>query len=65
MNLLITFIILIAIGLSGAAGIGIMVDRMASPFLSLVVFFPVLALTIWLAWRLSVKLTEPRTPTAT
>jgi uncharacterized membrane protein len=65
MNLLITFIVLVVIGLSGAAGIGILVDRMTSSFVSLVVFFPLLALATWIAWRLSVKLTEPKVPTST
>ena len=65
MNLLLTFIVLVAIGLSAAAGIGIVVDRMTSPSVSLLVFFPMLALATWIAWRLSVKLTEPKVPTST
>jgi hypothetical protein len=33
---------------------------MTSPFVSLLVFFPLLFLTVWLTWRLSVKFTEPK-----
>jgi hypothetical protein len=36
---------------------------MTSPFVSLLIFFPVFFLTIWSAWRLSVKLTEPKAAT--
>jgi hypothetical protein len=65
MNLLITFLVIIAIALCGAAWLGIVVDRMTSPFISLVVFFPVLFASIWVAWRLAIKLTEPKVPTST
>lgn len=60
MNLLVTFLVVITIALVGLAWIGVIVDRMTSPFISLVVFFPLMFLTIWLAWRLSVKFTEPK-----
>jgi hypothetical protein len=62
-NLLVTFVISITIGIVGVAWIGVIVDKMTSPFVSLLVFFPLLFLTIWLTWRLSVKFTEPK-PTA-
>ena len=38
----------------------VIIDKMTSSFVSLLVFFPMLFLTIWLTWRLSVKLTEPK-----
>lgn len=63
MNLLITFVVTVTTGIVGAAWVGVIVDRMSSPFISLVVFFPVFFLTIWLAWRLAVKVTEPKAPT--
>jgi hypothetical protein len=40
-----------------------MVDKMSSPFVSLLIFFPLFFLTIWLAWKLSIKLTEPKATT--
>jgi hypothetical protein len=63
MNLLITFIVTVAAGIIGVAWIGVLIDKMTSPFISLLVFFPMLFLTIWLAWRLSVKFTEPKATT--
>ena len=60
MNLLITFLISITIAIVGVAWIGVIVDKMTSPFVSLLVFFPMFFLAIWLTWRLSVKFTEPK-----
>ena len=60
MNLLVTFLIAITIALAGLAWVGVIVDKLTSPFVSLLVFFPLLFLTIWLTWRASVKLTEPK-----
>ncbi|MBX9778642.1 MAG: hypothetical protein K2Y71_30085 [Xanthobacteraceae bacterium] len=61
MNLLVTFVIAIVVALFGLAWIAVIIDKMTSPFVSLVVFFPLLFATIWLTWRLSVKFTEPKT----
>jgi hypothetical protein len=61
MNLLVTFVIAIVVGIVGIAWVGVIIDKMTSPFVSLAVFFPLLFLTIWLTWRLSVKFTEPKT----
>ena len=60
MNLLVTFVISITIGIVGVAWIGVLIDKFTSPFVSLAVFFPLLFLTIWLTWKLSVKFTEPK-----
>ena len=60
MNLLVTFLVAIVIAIVGLAWVGVIIDKMTSPFVSLLVFFPMLFLTIWLTWRLSVKLTEPK-----
>lgn len=61
MNLLITFLVTVTIAVVGAAWVGVVVDRMASPFISLVVFFPVMFLAVWLSWRFAVKFTAPKT----
>lgn len=63
MNLLITFLVAAAIAIVGVAWIGVLIDKMTSPFISLLVFFPLFFLTIWLTWRLAVKITEPKTTT--
>lgn len=60
MNLLITFLITVTIGISGVAWLAVILDKMTSPFVSLVVFFPLMFGAIWLTWRLSIKLTEPK-----
>ncbi len=65
MNLLVTFLVMVTVAVVGAAWVGVIIDRMTSPFISLVVFFPVFFLVIWLAWRFAVKFTEPRAPTQT
>lgn len=65
MNLLITFIVIAVIGISGAVWIGVLVDKMSSPAVSLLVFFPLLSVVLWIAWRLSVKITEPKSPIST
>jgi len=61
MNLLVTFVISIIVGIVAVGWVGVVIDKMTSPFVSLAVFFPLLFLTIWLTWRLSVKFTEPKT----
>ena len=63
MHLLVTFLVAVTVGIVGAAWIGVIVDKMTSSFVSLLVFFPLFFLTIWLSWKLSVKFTEPK-PTA-
>ena len=61
MNLLITFFVTVTIAVVGAAWVGVMIDRMTSPFISLVVFFPAMVLAVWLSWRFAVKFTAPKT----
>lgn len=63
MNLLITFLIAVTVAITGLVWIGVLIDKMTSPFVSLLIFFPMFFLTIWLAWRLSVKLTAPKATT--
>jgi len=60
-KLLITFLIAVTLGIVGATWAGVLIDKMTSPFISLVVFFPLFFLTIFVAWKLSVKFTAPKT----
>lgn len=64
MNLLITYLITVSLGIFGIAWASVIIDKMTSPFISLLIFFPLMFATIWLAWRLSIKLTEPKSTTA-
>ena len=61
MNLLITYFVTVAVAVSTAAWLGVVIERMASPFISLLVFFTLLVLAIWLSWRFAVKFTAPKT----
>ncbi len=63
MNLLITFLVTVTVGIAGASWIGVIVDKLTSPFISLLIFFPLFFLTIVVAWKLSVRLTEPKSTT--
>lgn len=63
MNLLVTFLITVSVGIFAMAWVGVIVDSMTSPFISLLVFFPLFFMTIWLAWKLAIKLTEPKATT--
>ena len=64
MNLLVTFLVCVTIGIIGATWMGVLIDRMTSSFVSLFVFFPLFFLTIWLSWRLAVRLTAPKSTNA-
>jgi hypothetical protein len=59
-NLLVTYLVLVTISTVGTAWLGVVVDHMSSPFISLFVFFPLFFGGIWLAWKLAVHLTEPK-----
>jgi hypothetical protein len=61
MNLLVTFLVTVTIGIVGVSWAGVLIDKMTSPFVSLAVFFPLFFLTIFVAWKLAVKFTAPKT----
>jgi ABC-type microcin C transport system permease subunit YejB len=61
MSLLLTFLVTVTLGIVGVAWAGVIIDKMTSPFISLAVFFPLFFLTIFVAWKLSVKFTAPKT----
>jgi hypothetical protein len=61
MNLLVTFLITVTLGIVGASWAGVIIDKMTTPFVSLAVFFPLFFLTIFVAWKIAVKFTEPKT----
>jgi hypothetical protein len=60
-NLLITFVVSVLIAVAGVSWIGVMIDKIASPFVSLFVFFPLFFLAIFVSWKLAVKFTAPKT----
>jgi hypothetical protein len=59
--LLITYYLsLVALGNLSAYGIGWAVERMWGPNASLVTFLTLYFLTLWIAWVVAVRLTQPR-----
>jgi hypothetical protein len=62
MTLLVTYIITVAIGQSIVIGIGLMVERYYSSAASLPVALALYFLMFVLAWRLAVRITEPKPP---
>jgi hypothetical protein len=60
MNLLITYLVCVLIGQAAVVGLALLTDRFYSPFASLILFFPLFFGMFWLAWRVSVRLTEPK-----
>lgn len=61
MSLLVTFFVAVTLGIAGISWAGVLLDKLTSPFISLAIFFPLFFLTIFIAWKFSVKFTEPKT----
>jgi hypothetical protein len=60
MRLLLAFIICLIIGQSLSIGLGLLVERYSTPYTGLVTFIAIYFAMFWLAWRLAVRITEPR-----
>jgi hypothetical protein len=60
MRLLLTFIICLLVGQSLSIGLGLLVERYSTPYTGLVTFITSYFAMFWLAWRLAVRITEPR-----
>jgi hypothetical protein len=60
MTLLLTFIVCLLIGQSLSIGVGLLVERYSTPYAGLVTFIVCYFAMFWLAWRLAVRITEPR-----
>ena len=60
MRLLLVFLITLAIGQSMSIGLGLLVERHWSPYAGLVTFIASYFAMFWLAWRVAVRVTEPR-----
>jgi hypothetical protein len=64
MGLVIAYIIILLIGQSITIGIGLVIDRAYSPAASLPVSIVLYFLMFWVAWKLAVRITEPRSAAA-
>ena len=60
MRLLLTFIICLLVGQSLTIGFGLLVERYSTPYTGLVSFITGYFAMFWLAWRVAVRITEPR-----
>jgi hypothetical protein len=61
MNLLITYVLCVVLGQAAVIGVALAADHFySSSFISLMIFFPLFFGMFWLAWRVSVRLTEPK-----
>ena len=56
--LVVTYVIILIVGLAIAAGLGVVTDKINAP-ISLLVFFAGAAVAAALSWPLAVRLTEP------
>jgi hypothetical protein len=60
MALLFTFIICVIVGQSISLGLGLIVERYSTPYTGLLTFMASWFAMFWIAWRLAVRITEPR-----
>jgi len=65
MRLLLIFIICLLFGQSLSIGVGLLVERYSTPYTGLVTFITSYFAMFWLAWRVAVRITQPRSRVAT
>jgi hypothetical protein len=64
MRLLLIFIICLLFGQSLSIGVGLLVERYSTPYTGLVTFVTSYFAMFWLAWRVAVRITQPRSRVA-
>jgi hypothetical protein len=60
MRLLLAYIICLLVGQSLTIGFGLLVERYSTPYTGLASFIVSYFAMFWIAWRLAVRITEPR-----
>jgi len=60
MNLLVVFILALLVGQSISVSVGLLAERLFSPYTGLVTFIAMYFVMFWVTWKVSVWLTEPR-----
>jgi hypothetical protein len=63
MGLLIAYIICLVIGQSMTISVGLMLDRLLTPGVSLPVSLALYFAMFWIAWKVAVRVTEPKSAT--
>jgi ABC-type phosphate transport system auxiliary subunit len=64
MSLLATYIVTVIIGQSISVSLGLLVDRYYPASISVPVSLALYFAMFWLCWRIAVRVTEPRSPSA-
>jgi hypothetical protein len=64
MRLLLIFIICLLFGQSLSIGVGLLVERYSTPYTGLVTFITSYFAMFWVAWRVAVRITQPRSRVA-
>jgi|SRR5436309_12410243 hypothetical protein len=60
MALLLVFLVTLVVGQAISIGIGLLVERHATPYAGLMAFIACYFAMFWLAWRFAVRVTKPR-----
>ena len=60
MGLLLVFLVSLVVGQSLSIGIGLLVERLTTPYTGLMAFIACYFTMFWLAWRFAVRVTKPR-----
>ena len=61
MGLLVVFIVIVIVGQAVSISVALTVERLVSPYIGLMTFIALFFTMFWLAWKLSVRITEPNT----
>lgn len=64
MSLVVAYIVCLVIGQSITIAIGLAVDRLYSPAVSLPISIGLYFLMFWVCWKIAVRVTEPRSASA-
>ena len=64
MGLLIAYLIILVIGQSITIAIGLAIDRFYSPAISMPVSIALYFVMFWVAWKIAIRVTEPRSASA-
>jgi len=62
MSLLVAYIICLVLGQTLTISIGLLLDRVSSPGISVPVSITLYFVMFWIAWKVAVRVTEPKAP---
>jgi len=65
MALLLTYLVCLIVGQAVTIGIGLSIDRFYSPATSLPISIFLYFLMFWIAWKIAVRITEPKAESTT